>query len=72
MTKKKTDKRIEETLSFAKRFQRTKLIIALLFGGTLLSLGIDVISEDSTVALKLFKYAAVVAVSYITDKPKKG
>jgi hypothetical protein len=51
--------------SFIARFKRTKLIVALLFGGSLFSLGLASFETSAEFAMDCFQLSAYIVMAYI-------
>jgi len=57
-----------ETYSFIGRFKRTKLIVALLFGGGLFALGLGTIDNSAAFAMDCFQLSAWIVGAYIVGQ----
>ena len=57
-----------ELYSFLARFKRTKLIVALLFGGSLFSLGLSSLESSAEFAMDCFQLSAFILIAYIAGQ----
>ena len=57
-----------ETYSFIGRFKRTKLIVALLFGGGLFALGLGTLDSAAEFAMDCFQLSAWIVGAYIAGQ----
>ena len=57
-----------ETYSFIGRFKRTKLIVALLFGGGLFAIGLGAIDNSAEFAMDCFQLASWIVGAYIVGQ----